>query len=185
MTTRSAARVCVVLTAVAVCYAVILALGVPDPAWGFGLRAVIHLGELAGVIALAMAGAAGTGALGRIGLGVAAVAQVLFAVAELIFESNPGVGEQLFNVAPILSIVGMVLAGIAVLRAGRWSGWARFSPLAVGLWMLVVVTPVLLTAGPPPATAAVWTIAGWDLCWLLLGAAALTQTARTRTPAPA
>jgi hypothetical protein len=185
MNTRTAALVCVIATAVGACYAVLLAIGVPDPTWGFGLRTLIHLGELAGVVAVALAGAIGAGILGRVGVGTAVIGQVLLAVAELVFEGNPAVGEQLFNVAPLLSMIGMVLAGIGVLRAGQWSGWARFTPLAVGLWMLVVVTPVMLTMGPPPATAAIWALAGWDLCWLLLGVSALTQTARTRAPAKA
>lgn len=91
--------------------------------------------------------------------------------AELTDPSRPQIAEQLFNIAPPLSAIGMVLAGIAVLRTGCWTGWHRFAPLIVGVYVFVVMTPVLVISGGPPATAALWAIAGGELCWMLLGVA--------------
>jgi hypothetical protein len=178
---RALALVAVVLTAVLAVYALIVGFTAAEPSWGYLLQALGHLGELAAVIALALCGATGTGLLGRIGLGAAALGELLLVVAELVFPSAPDLGDQLFMIAPLLSGIGMVLAGIAVLRAGRWSGWHRFVPFAVGVWVLVVMTPVLIASGGPPAFAAVLTIAAWDVLWLLLGLSVLAETARDRT----
>lgn len=181
---RTAALVSLVLTAGAVLYGVIIiivvlsagagALDAWEPSAGYLLQALIHLGELAGVIALALSGAAGAGLLGRIGLGAAALGQALLAVAELVYPTYPGVGEQIFNVAPPLSGIGLILAGIAVLRARVWQGWHRFVPLVLGAWVFVVLAPSLIVFGSPPAPGALLAIAGWDVGWILLAVSTLT-----------
>jgi len=173
---RAAALVGLVLTAVGVVYALIVAVAGLDLSWGFVLQALIHVGELAVVLALAGSVAWGAGLLGRIGVGVAVLGEVLLFVAELVDPFNAPVGDQIFNVAPLLSGLGMVLVGIAVLRSGGWSGWHRFMPLLVGVWMFVVVTPLLITSGAPPAPGPVLAIAGWDLCWALAAVAVLAET---------
>jgi hypothetical protein len=180
-TSRTLALVAVGVTAVIAIYALVVAFTAAEPSWGYLLQTLGHLGELAAVVALALTGAAGPGPLGRIGLGVAALGEALLAVAELVYPADPGVGDQLFTIAPLLSGIGMIVAGIAVLRAGRWSGWHRFVPLAVGVWVLAVMTPTLIASGGPPAFAAVLTIAAWDVLWLLLGLSVLAETARERT----
>lgn len=169
--TRAAALVCIIGTAAGVVYADAGASTGWEPSLGFAQQALLHVAELAGVIGLALSGAAGAGWLGQIGLGAAVLGQVLLIVAELTFPGSPDLADQIFNVAPPLSAIGMVLAGIAVLRVGRWAGWHRFTPLLVGLYVFVVVTPVLVISGGPPAAAALWALTGWELCWLLLGVA--------------
>lgn len=71
----------------------------------------------------------------------------------------------------------LVVAGIAVLRARRWRAWHRRTPLAVGAYVVAVLTPVLLGNGGPPAPAALWSIAGRGLLWALLAASALSEEA--------
>ena len=176
-TTRSLALVGVAITVLAALFAAIGALTGWEPSWGFLAQAVIHVGELAVVIALALCGAAGRGWLARTGLGAAIIGQVLLVAAELIYPVSPDVGDQIFYVAPLLSAVGLIVAGIAVLIARRWSGWHRFTPMLVGLWSLVVLTPALIASGGPPAPLALWAITGWELCWVLLGIAVLTEIA--------
>lgn len=60
-----------------------------------------------------------------------------------------------------------------MLIARRWSGWHRYTPLLVGLWSLVVLTPALVASGGPPAPLAPWAISGW----VLLGIAVLAEVA--------
>src|SRR6201999_2696107 len=115
-----------------------------EPSWGFALQALIHIGELAVLLAVFGAVGAQVGALGRIGFGVAALGQVLLVVAELVFPFNGPVGDQIFTFAPLLSGLGMVLAGVAVLRSGVWRGWQRVTPLLVGAGMLLVVIPLII-----------------------------------------
>jgi hypothetical protein len=176
-TTRTLALVAVVVTVLAAIDAAAGAIVVWEPSWGFVAQAVIHLGELAAVIALALSGAAGRGWLARIGLGATVIGQVLLAAAELIDPFSPEVGDQIFYVAPLLSAIGLILAGIAVLRTRHWGGWHRFTPLLVGLWSLIVLTPAVIASGGPPAPLALWAIAGWELCWVLLGVAVLAEIA--------
>lgn len=118
---RTVALSCLTLTVLAVVYAASGAIATWQPSWGYLLQALIHLGELAGVLAVALLGAAGRGWLGRIGLGVAVVGQVMLAVAEITYNFDESAGDALFNIAPELSGVGLILAGIAVLRADRKS----------------------------------------------------------------
>lgn len=192
---RNAAVVGLVLTGFAVLYLVVAtvvvasagssALDTWEFSWGYLLQALIHLGGLAGVIALAWSGAVGAGLSGRVGLGAAMLGQTLLAIAELVYPSYPGIAEPIFTVAPPLSGAGMILAGITVLRAGVWRGWYRFIPLAVGLWVFVVFTPALVVGGPPPAPTVLSALAGWNLLWVLLAVAALAGATLDRTPAVA
>jgi hypothetical protein len=53
---------------------------------------------------------------------------------------------------------------VAVARAGRWTGWRRFSALAVGIWLLCLLplqfTPLLpLSVAVYAATIAAFSIA--------------------------
>lgn len=183
--TRTLALTSAVITALAALYCVAGALFAWQPSAGFVIQAVIHLGELAGVLALVLLGAAG-GMLGRIGLGMAVLGQVLLVVAELTFPFAPAVGDSIFDVAPLLTGIGMVLAGIAVLRSRRWPGGARFTPLLVGLYGLVVLPPAMIVSGGPPAPLATWVLAGWELCWLAMAIGVLVRTqATTRSRAMA
>lgn len=88
---------------------------------------------LAGVAALAATQAAGSGWLPRVGLPIAGLGWALTAVAELTVWVNYPLAKSVFAVADPLIGLGMILTGIAVLRAGHWHGWRRFAPLACGL----------------------------------------------------
>ena len=64
-------------------------------------------------------------------------------------------------------MLGLILAGIAVLRAGWWSGWHRYPVLATGLFIPLILMPSFALPGYGPNYA----IGLWGICWLLLGAA--------------
>ncbi len=105
---------------------------------------------------------------------------MLLSVAELVFAASPNVGNAMFAVAPLLSGLGMIMAGIAVVRAGTWSGVRRLLPLLVGAWILVPATPVMIITGGPPDLLALAVIIVWDVLWALTGVAVLTMTGRTK-----
>ena len=181
-TRRSAAAVGVALTTLGICYG-IAALSGWEPSWGYLARAVIHIGELAVVIALAGTAAIATGRLGRFGLGVAMLGQVLLAVAELVFLANPALENALFAIGPLASGAGMVAAGVAVRRARAWRRRQWLLPLLIGVWILVPTTPVMMITGGPPAPLALGAIIVWDVLWALTGLATLGATASVRRPA--
>lgn len=180
---RVAALIAVAITGLATVYTVALLAGLQDPDWAYLPRGLIHLGELAAVVALALCGAAGTGWLAKVGLGLAGLGAVILAVAEVITESSPGVSDSLFAVAPNLVGVGLILTGIAILRTHRWSGWHRYVTLVLGIYVFAVMTPVIIASGGPPAVPAVWALAGWEILWVLIALAALGETAGARRKA--
>jgi hypothetical protein len=183
---RVAAVIALVVTGLATLYTVALLVGMQDPDWAYLPRGIVHLGELAAVVALALAGAGGVGWLAKVGLGLAGLGQVLLAVAEVITLGSPGVSDTLFGIAPNLVGIGLILTGIAVLRVGRWTGWHRYVTLVLGIYIFVVMTPVIIVTGGPPSVPAVWALAGWEILWVLIAVAALAESVRaSRGAAPA
>jgi hypothetical protein len=167
-----------VITGLATLYTVALLLGVPDPDWAYLPRGIIHLGELAALVALALSGAAGTGLLGRLGLGLAGLGALVLAVAEVTSRSAPATSDTLFAIAPNLVGVGLILTGIAVIRTGLWSGWRRSVTLVLGVYVFAVMTPVIIVAGGPPAAPAIGALLVWEVLWVLLAVAVLSETAK-------
>ena len=187
---RPTALAAAAITLLAVLYAAFSAVSGWQPGLGWLFQAVIHAGELLAVLALALSGAVGPGRAGRLGVGAAVLGQGVLAAAEVIYPRLPDLGNTLFAVGPLLTGVGLVTAGIAVLRARRWIGRQRFLPLAVGGYVFVVLIPVLIGSGGPPAPAALWSIAAWDLLWALLALSVLTNAQELsatpyRRPTPA
>ena len=174
---RTTAVIAVVITAIAVAYTAFSALTGSEPSLGWLIQSVIHVGELAAVVALALSGAAGPGRAARIGLGTAMLGQAILVVAEPLWPGDPDLGDALFGVGPVLSGIGMIVAGIVVSRAERWTGVARLAPLAVGVYTLLAMIPIVIGSGGPPAPAALWAICGWDLLWSVLAASVLTMAA--------
>ncbi|TCK27869.1 hypothetical protein [Pseudonocardia endophytica] len=182
MSARTLAWVAAVVTGLATLYIVGALFGMRDVVGAEYGRSVMHLGELAAVVALALCGAAGAGWLGRIGLTLAGIGQLLMAVAEPI-GSAPA-GTVLFGIAPNLTGLGLILAGIAVIRTGVWTGWQRWIPLVLGIYTFVPMTPMIIVSGGPPAPLALVGLLGWEILWVLLATAVLTaSTADLRRPA--
>jgi len=176
---RTTALPALLITATAVLYAAGAALRGWEPPLGWLIQSVIHIGELLAVLALTWSHAAGPGRTARVGLAAAMLGQATLACAEVTWPNSPDLANVLFGVGPMLTGVGLVVAGIPVLRGRRWTAWRRFTPIAVGAYVFIILTPVLIGSGGPPAPAALWAIAGWDVLWALLAIAALTQAAIT------
>lgn len=139
---------------------------------GFGVRTTVivaaYLLLVVSVFALARSGAAGRGAIARYGLVVAGAGWVLAVVAELALRVDVDLAEQvLFPIAIIAIGIGMVAAGVGVLRTGRWHGWRRWIPLACGAYPFAVTFPVFAAAGEPNFLV----LSSWGVCWLVLALA--------------
>ena len=126
-----------------------------------------HLLVLIGVFGFARSGVAGNSWLAKIGLGLALLASFAFIPAEMAIQIRYALGEMLLGICAPLQGIGMVLAGIAVLRTGYWQGWPRFIPLLCGLYPFLVLIPVFAATGGPNF----WAIAGAQVPYLLLGLA--------------
>jgi hypothetical protein len=184
---QASAVAALLITGFAIVYAAGSAIAGWEPSSGWLLQAIIHIGELLAVVALASGGAAGRSRIARIGLGAAIAGQLTMTAAELIWPNTPDFGDVLFSVAPILTGAGLVTTGVAVIRAGEWAGSPRFLPLTLGMYTILVLIPVMIGTGGPPAPLALFTIAGWDLLWFTLSASVLdrTRTALPSNPATA
>ncbi len=135
---------------------------------------VHHLGLLAGIVALTRAEAMAEGRSARWGIGLAASGMALLAVTELIAitarnSTYPSDGtarlDVLYGVSSLMVGVGMILAGIAVRRSGRWTGWRGLVVLVAGIFVFVPMMPALMG----PFVLARLAITAWMLVFAALG----------------
>ena len=136
---------------------------------------VQHVGLILGVVALARSGVAGRERWAGIGFPVTIASLGLLTVTEAVCigaagESAASGGwatllNTLYGVSSIGSGVGLILVGVATLRAHRWTDGRRWLPLAMGVWVFVPMTPAML-AGFVPARLG---ITGWMLLFAALG----------------
>jgi hypothetical protein len=147
---------------------------VPPPWWIAALNAVSHLLLLAGVVGLARAGAAGRGRLATAGVGLTLLGLVVLTVAEPISLINMDIAVLFYSSATLLMALGLTLLGVAVLRAGCWADWHRFTPLACGHFIPLVLLPSFAL----PGFASNYAIGLWGVCWLLLGLSQLAEATR-------
>lgn len=135
---------------------------------------VQHLGLVAGIAALARAEIMAQGWSARLGAGLALSGMALLAVTELIAitarnSTYPGDGtgllDALYGVSSLAVGVGLILAGIAIRRAGRWTGWRGLVVLVAGIFVFVPMTPALMG----PFVLARLAITVWMLLFAALG----------------
>lgn len=129
---------------------------------------------LISVAGLAFSGAA-PGWFGGVALGLALLGRVDFVAAEV---HSLVIGEEslLLPLGALVTAVGMTLVGVAVLRANRWTGWQRYTPLLAGVYPFVAMFPLIFVTNEPSMLA----IAVWGLPWLVLGYALYSKSARDR-----
>lgn len=113
------------------------------------------------LLAFVRSGAVGASRAGRIGARLALLGGVLLVAAHtvsLVFrdahlDDPAGIAAIiLFSVATLLTALGFILAGVAVLRARRWTSWRRYSVVALGIWVLCML-PLQFTPLLPVAVA--------------------------------
>ena len=108
--------------------------------------------------------------IGTAGLLVGELASIPISDAET-SDTSATIVAVVFAVAGLASMIGFLLAGWATLRAGVWQGWRRFTPLAPGVWLAVMMfLPETLLHGM---------VGVYGLCLLTMAIALYTQ------PAPA
>ena len=137
----------------------------PVPTTILGLNAISHLLLLVGIIGLARSGSAGRGRIAGAGIGLTLLGLVVLTVAEFMATVNMDTAVLFYGSATLALALGLILTGVAVVRAGRWTGWQRFTPLVCGLFIPLVVIPAFAL----PGYASNYAIGTWGVCWLLLG----------------
>ncbi|MWB98700.1 hypothetical protein [Agromyces seonyuensis] len=142
------------------------------------------------------AGLAGRGTLAMTGLVLAAGAFVGLAVWELVAIVGSGLVypsedtawiDTGYGVASLVNAVGLVVLGIATIRAGMLMGAARWLVLVTGIYVFVPILPALFAGGFVLGRIV---LAVWMLLFALLGVvmvrwSALGSAAPTRSSAVA
>jgi hypothetical protein len=104
----------------------------------------------------------------RLALRAAALGLVVFAAGHFLGGFHPASEDTpLMPVGGMFSTVGMLVAGVLVLKAGRWTGNDRFTPLLCGLYPIVILIPAFVIFGDGNMPA----IVGFGVVWALFGAA--------------
>lgn len=140
--------------------------------WG-GIQVLVVIG----LMAFARSGAAATTA-GRVGARLAVAGATLYVVAHALslVAYDAAIDEPMaitvmscFGIGTLLTASGMIMAGTSTLRSASWSGWRRFTPLALGAWM-VAMTPLQFTPALPVA------VGTYALAVMALGLAMIQET---------
>lgn len=111
-----------------------------------------------GLVAFTHSGAVSAKA-GRVGARLAVAGASLYVVAHTLSLAgyDAAINDPIavavlacFGVGTLLTATGLMMAGTATLRSGVWSCWRRYTPLALGAWM-VVMMPLQFTSALPVA----------------------------------
>lgn len=146
--------------------------------WGF-LVAMTFL--LVGLVALDHARATGEGRIGRGAMHVLVFAWGALVLGQLVKLTLGWDLAAAGIVGGLLTYPSALVAGFAVLHSGRWAGWRRWTLLGEGVYETLVILVPLLVANWGPSWA---TEAGWQLSWVIVGAAALTEARNSERLAP-
>ena len=112
------------------------------------LWTLTHALVLLGVIGLARSGWPGPSRTGRVGVRLAVAGMALLVPAELgyVLAANAAEGSAIdnalsgtFGVAVPVAGIGLILAGVAILRDGRWPGPGRYAALGCGVLAFVLI----------------------------------------------
>ena len=107
-----------------------------------------HLLVFLGMVAFARSRPAGSSRAARIGARLAMAGTFIFFVAEFatipfadqrLDQTGPMVVGGAFGLGVTLTAVGLIVAGVATIRAREWDGPARFVPLGAGIWATVMI----------------------------------------------
>jgi hypothetical protein len=141
----------------------------------------VHALVLFGLVGLLHAGVVGRSRWGRAGLQLAIGGRLVFLVAEVAAMIAGEDELPLFPVAAVSTGIGMLMAGVAAIRARRWEGWRRYTPIAMGAYPFLVMFPILAITGERPNLA----VTLWGLTFVAIAAAALPAPSARRSAIPA
>ena len=138
------------------------------------VNALVNALFVAGFIALRRSGAvAGAGLraviAGQALLGICELASIALA-GKLEDSTAARIVDAGFGLASLLVVAGLLVCGVATVRAGAWSGWRRYAPLTCGVLALVVI--------PLQFSGVLWLgVAIYALGFTVLGVALTTDPA--------
>ena len=147
---------------------------------------VAQIGWLVTVVGILRAQAAGDGRFGKVAPGLFALGLGLLVLAQPLGIATANSNLPLYPLGGMLSNVGGLLSGIAVVAAGRWRGWPRFALLVQAVCAFVVLFGAVLGGSETLSTL---TLTLWGVAWAQLGLALVVSSGderlRSLLPGPA
>jgi hypothetical protein len=150
---------------------------------------VHHFGLLVPLVALAASRITGAHVLFRATAWLAVLGMTQLTASELLairyadwdFDTaNAGLMGTSYGFSCTVTGLGMLVTGVGVLRAGLWTGWRRWTPLAIGIAEFVVLTPGMFGG----FTTARLAIGFWMLLFGVLGWAMYVESRGVVTSQP-
>ena len=133
-----------------------------------GVHLLVFLGMLAFARTLRRGRAGATLALaGTLLLFLAEFAGIPFADQDL-NETGPQVVGGAFGLGVALTAIGLLVAGVGVLRSRDWQGWQRYAPMVAGVWSLLMIGLSFTSALPVGVAIYGLTLGGLYLAVYLL-----------------
>ncbi len=136
-----------------------------------GLFAVAVLGLMCGVLGLHVLRVGGSSWLPRMGTAMTLLGLLLWALGPLYLTTDASAEPPFSAAGGLVSSLGMIVYGIAAIRAGASGDRRRFVPLLVGVWFFVqlpVQIAFFLPVGGSPffllllgGSGALWALTGW------------------------
>jgi uncharacterized membrane protein (DUF2068 family) len=127
--------------------------------------------DLAVALGLAAVAVAAPLALGRLRTPVIALtvgASFGMVVAEAVLRADFATGNAIYGVVGPLQALGLIGLGVGIIRSRGWSSWRRFAVLAWGLYIPLLMVPLLVFSGGTSLVA----LAGYHIGVVAAGVAA-------------
>lgn len=141
-------------------------------------------GGLCGLLGMFVTNATGTGRIAKATLSIPAIGLILVIIDAVIALITPNPlspfsadsPSPLSTLSRLLLVIGFLILTIFVLKAKQWTGWSRFTPLAILLALFIgMLLGNLIGIG-------FFQLAVIGLSWALTGFAVQTQQANTLMP---
>ncbi len=136
-----------------------------------------HLLVLAGLVGMRRSGHGGAGRAAATGAALAIAGTAVILAGEIagltIGDRSEDSGAAaavgaVYGVGTLLAVIGLALYGRQVLRTGTWTGWRRWTPLALAAWGVMLLWLPLTPLAPTGALVI-------DALFVALGVALWTQ----------
>jgi hypothetical protein len=142
-----------------------------------GLFGVAVLGLIAGVLGLRTLHLGGSGWFPQVATVLVLIGLILWTIGGLYLTRDASADQLLTPAGGLISAVGMIMYGIAVLRAGILRDWRRYVPLLVGIWFFAQLPIQIIffigAAGSPSYTVL---LGVFGVLWALLGYVVVTSS---------
>jgi hypothetical protein len=100
-----------------------------------------------GLAGLAFTPAVREGRFKQVAFGTLVIASFAMVPAEVLLRVDFATGNGVYGIVGPIQALGLILVGIGIVRRALWTSWRRFVVLAMGLYVPLVMVPLMVSAG--------------------------------------